>query len=67
VPVEAPEGTAAFPTLPELRKTWVLIVGFPLESRISLALISVIAVSVIMELDGFFIDVSVFLLRMNFF
>ncbi len=57
MPVDAPEGTAAFPTIPELRKTWVLIVGFPLESKISLALISVIVVSAMVELYGFFIDV----------
>ena len=67
MPVEAPEGTAAFPIVPELRMTSVLMVGFPLESKISLALISVIAVFAVMKLDGFFADVQVFLLKKSYF
>jgi hypothetical protein len=37
MPVEAPEGTLATPTVPSERKTVDSTVGFPLESNISLA------------------------------
>ena len=36
-PVDAPEGTAALPEMPEVSSTSTSTVGFPLESRISLA------------------------------
>ncbi len=41
-PVEAPEGTAALPMIPFSKMTSTSIVGLPLESKISLALISLI-------------------------
>ena len=41
-PVDAPEGTAALPTKPDESSTSTSTVGFPRESRISLALTSVI-------------------------
>ncbi len=44
VPVEAPEGTIARPTAPQETITSASTVGLPLESRTSLALISIISV-----------------------
>ncbi len=43
-PVEAPEGTAARPMMPDSRRTSASTVGLPRESRISRATISTMAV-----------------------
>jgi hypothetical protein len=43
--VDAPEGRAATPTTPDSRTTSASIVGFPLESRISLPVTWIILIS----------------------
>src|SRR5579862_7179631 len=54
-PVDAPEGTAARPQAPPVRRTSTSMVGLPRESRISRALISAIAV---LDAIGFNLDAT---------
>ncbi len=50
-PVEAPEGTAARPNAPLSSNTSTSIVGFPLESKISLAVMSFINIVIFLLFD----------------
>jgi hypothetical protein len=65
--VEAPEGMEAIPMAPDSRKTRVLKVGFPLESRISMASIFEITFfSMIHSFPGFS-TVLALVIRLGFF
>ena len=56
-PVEAPDGTAALPFIPDSRNTSASSVGLPLESIISLATIFFILdfIFILLILDQFFL------------